>query len=188
MKLKSLYAVSFWFGLIYLVSKLLFIPGMIMLFRAQGVSFTQFAYVISTNSFTANLTYFGSLISGILIGILIATISLSLVRNKISTNKMINAGVIIISVFALVMVVIMIAAIVLVISTPSVQTLLNMSGQLSKMTYPVFPAFFFVSILLLAAGYIKENLKTSSVKDFKVVFPSLALLIIILIDLIKIFH
>lgn len=188
MKLKFLYAVSFWFGIIYAVLKLLWIPGMLILLRAEGVSFALFTYVISTNSFSANLAYFGSLLSGILIGVLIATISLSLVRNKISANKMINAGIIMVSIVALVMVVFIIISIVLVILSPSIQTPLSISGQVSKIAYPVFTIFFFVSVLLLTAGYIKEELKVTSKKDFKIILTSSALIVIILINIAKIFH
>ncbi len=161
---------------------------MIMLFRAEGVSFTEFAYVMSTNSFISNIAYFGRLINGILVGILIVGISLSLVRNKISANKMTSVGIVIISITALITAILTIMSIVFVILTPSFQTLLNMDAQISKITYPVFPIFFLGSILLFTAGYIKEKLKTSSIKDWRIVLPSLALLVIILIDFIRIFR
>ncbi len=188
MKLKSLYAISFWFGLIYLALKLLSIPGTFMLLRAQGISFDQLTYVISTNSIFANLAFFGSMINGIIIGVLIATISFLLIRNKIRGNRIMNAGITMISISALLMTMLFIINIVLMISTSSIQTLFSIGEHFSKIIYQGFPIFFFVAIILFVAGYIKEMLKTLPVKDFRIFLPSLALLIIIVVDLIKIFN
>lgn len=188
MKLKQLYTVAFWFGIIYLISKLLLIPGLIMLYKAQGISLSGFLYVISTNSLISNLALFGSLISGILIGILIISIYFSIIKNKINSNKLIDTATVMISVTVLAVIVIAIVTVFVSISTQSIQTLSSMTSQLSKITYPIFPIFFLISIILLIVGYIKEKFKTKSVKNLGIILPSLALLIIVILDVIKVLH
>lgn len=188
MKLKHLHNVSFWFGIIYLIFKLLSIPGLIMLYKAQGVSLSSLLYVISTNSLISNLTLFGSLISGILIGILIISIYFLINKNKINSNKLIDTATVMFSITTLVIVLITTISIFAIISTQSIQTLLTITSQLSKITYPVFPIFFLISIILLVVGYMKEKLKTKSPNNLGIILSSLALLIIIFLDLVKILH
>lgn len=185
MKLKTLYHVSFWFGIVYLILRLLSIPSMIVLFRSQGIGFSEFVNYISTGSFVSNFVYFGNIISGILIGVLIVTISLAVIRHKIKANKITDIGVGMISAIALVAAVNALYAIGLAISTSSIIPLVN--AQVSRIGYPILPIFSFISLCLLTAGYIMEKLKTSSKKDFRVVFPAVALLTIILVNLVKIF-
>ncbi len=187
MKWKTLYKVSFGLGILYLASEILLIPGMVMLYHAQGVSFTDWANYISTNSFYANIDYFGGFVNRILIGLLIMVICFSLYRNKISPNKFLNGATAILSIFALVVFVLIVMNISLFLSSHQIQDLLNISGQISKLTYPIFPIFFFVGLVSLVVGYVKEKIKISSNprKDLAVILPSLSLAVIVLIDLIR---
>lgn len=185
MKIKYLYYVSFWFGVVYLAAKLLAIPGMIYLYSAQGVGWSSFTYIIATNSLLSNTVYFGSIVSGIVTGLLMLTISLSLIRGKVEANKMtkVAVGMLTISLFAVV------ASIVFAVSTlifsNSIQSALSLSNQISNVSYPVLPLFFLVSVVLLGAGYIEERSKSNSFKDIGVILTAVALLVIVLVDILK---
>ena len=185
MKLKTLYHVSFWFGVVYLVLRMLSIPSMIVLFRSQGIGFSEFVNYISTGSFVSNFVYFGNIISGVLIGVLITTISLAVIRHKIKANEITDIGAGMISALTLVIAINAIYAIVLAISTSTIIPLVN--AKVSRIAYPILPIFFLISLCLLTVGYIVEKLKTSSKKDFIVIFPAVALLIIVLVNFLKIF-
>ncbi|MEI8174856.1 MAG: hypothetical protein WCG28_02800 [bacterium] len=193
MKSKLFYNISFWFGVIYLIFSLLSIPSLIVVYQASGVSFAEFTYSMGTNFLIFDFIYFislvfGSLISHILVSVLILVISLSLIRDKINENKITNIGAIMISIVAIITSIIVVVAIFIFASTHSLQALSDMKSLLSKMTYPIFPIFFLTSFVLLTIGYIKEKLKNYPKKYFGIIFPSLALLIIILLDLLKFFH
>lgn len=170
------------------MSKLFSFIGLILLYKSQHVSFTYFVYIVSTNSLLTNIAIFGNIFSGILIGIIVTYISFLLIKSRISANKLTDISAIMLSITAMMIIIIFIFGISTFISTQSIENLLYTRGQVSKITYPLFPVFFFTSITLLIAGYIKERLKTNSVKSLAIIVPSLIFLIIILVNIIKLFY
>jgi hypothetical protein len=188
-KLKKLYYISFWFGIVYLVAALLSIPGWILLLHSQGISFSEFTYVISNNSLIANLNYFGGLINEILVGVIIIATSWFLIRNKMKATQITTTGVVGFSIFVFIIALhLLVAVILLIVFWPSFQNFLIIAIQIQYWTYWVRFILLVGSVLLLAGSYLKEKLNSSPRKYPQIVLVSLAILVIVLLYIVKFFN
>lgn len=187
MKIKPFYYISFCFGILYLIGQIF---STIMIFHSTGFGYLEFFHTIINGSFTDIITFLGILISSILLpSILILIISLSLIRNKINSNKMMDIAIIMVSIYAIYFSIFIVRTIFIVFSTDSILAMSGTINQFSKIGYLV-PVFFFASYSLLTAGYIKEKLSITlnPKKDLGIIFSSLALFVVTLHFVFSFFH
>lgn len=187
MNLKTAYRISFWFGVVYLAFQLLQIPAMIFLYSSMGVRYTQVAEIISTNSLYQNLIYFGGFIVGILIGVLIIGISRSLIHGKTAPNRMIQIGATVISVCAVIVGLLFVFAVITAFAASSLQEMYMVTMSVSNFLKPALGTVFLLAVVLFTAGYIEEKIKSAPRNYAQSVFPTVAIVVVIFLDLVRLF-
>jgi hypothetical protein len=188
MKSNIFYKISFGYGLVCLAFSLLYIPGVIMLYRAQGISSAYLIDVISTNTFSANFIWFVTTTKDIFFSVLIVFVSLSLIRGKAVMNRMTDVAACIFSISACFSIVIIIAGICSVMITPSLQETLVTLYQVKYFAYPLLPIAYLVAVVLFTVSYVNEKFDASPRRYSQIIFPSLALLIVLLSSIVRLFH
>jgi hypothetical protein len=188
MKSKILYRISFWYGIISLVFFLIAIPNLYWVYQTQGISWADLIQVLSTNTFFQNIVWFCNMTDGIFYNALIVLVSLSLIRGKTKTNRVTDVAAGIICVAACCAAVNFTVNIFSFAITRSVQESLAMMHQVAAFSEPVVPIVALIAVALLTVLYVNEKLDASPKRYFYIIFPLIALLIVILHSISRAFH
>jgi hypothetical protein len=188
MKSKILYRISLWYGIVCLVFSMIAIPGLIVLYGDQGISSADLIHFISINTFFQNLIGFANMAEGIFYNALIILVSFSLIKGKMTMNRVTDVAVGVISIAAFLAAVNVIVGVFLFFFIHLFQESLIVMYQFEAFSQPIVPIASFIAVVLLTIMYVNQKLDVSPRKYAPVIFPLIALLSVSLHVIARFFH